>query len=176
MARQHRARGLGLGRLGGGSLLAFGLGGLLFDRHAAGRAGGLGCAARLAEVVDPLLALPRGLGLAELAVLVGRQLGDCSITPDDVLYGVERQDCGTTTASLESTVRAYYESVIRTTSNPAGWPSTNIEVVSPVKFWDGQSTYQATCYDDLGINLQLITLRVRNADGKIVETVEIVKG
>ena len=97
-------------------------------------------------------------------------------TATDVLYGVERQDCGTTTASLESTVRAYYESVIRTTSNPAGWPSTNIEVVSPVKFWDGQSTYQATCYDDLGINLQLITLRVRNPDGEIVETVEIVKG
>ena len=97
-------------------------------------------------------------------------------TATDVLYGVERQDCGTTTASLESTVRSYYQSIVRGTSNPAGWPAANIEVVSPVKFWDGQSTYQSTCYDDLGINLQLITLRVRNKDGKIVETVEIVKG
>ncbi|MFZ9629307.1 MAG: type IV pilus modification PilV family protein [Ilumatobacteraceae bacterium] len=97
-------------------------------------------------------------------------------TATDVLYGVERQDCGTTTAALESTVRAYYQTVVRGTSNPAGWPAANIEVVAPVKFWDGQSTYQSTCYDDLGINLQLITLRVRNPDGEIVETVEIVKG
>ena len=97
-------------------------------------------------------------------------------TATDVLYGVESQDCGTPTASLESTVRAYYQSVVRATTNPDGWPAANIEVVTPVKFWDGQSTYQSTCYDDLGINLQLITLRVRNPDGKIVETVEIVKG
>lgn len=97
-------------------------------------------------------------------------------TATDVLYGVERQDCGTTTSSLETTLRAYYEGVVRTTTNPENWPATNIEVVGPVKFWDGQSTYQSTCYDDLGINLQLITLRVRNPDGKIVESVEIVKG
>lgn len=94
----------------------------------------------------------------------------------DVLYGAERQDCGTATASREAEVRAYYQQVVRTTTNPAGWPIENIEVVAPVRFWDGSSTYQSTCYDDLGISLQLITLRVRNNDGEIVETVEVVKG
>ena len=94
----------------------------------------------------------------------------------DVLYGAERQDCGTTAVSLEAQVRAYYQSVVRGTTNPAGWPAENIEVVAPVRFWDGTSTYQSTCYDDLGISLQLITIRVRNNDGEIVETVEVVKG
>lgn len=94
----------------------------------------------------------------------------------DVLYGAERRDCGTTTASEESAVRAYYQQIVRETTNPAGWPPENIEVVAPVKFWDGSSTYQSTCFDDLGVNLQLITIRVRNNEGKIVETVEIVKG
>jgi prepilin-type N-terminal cleavage/methylation domain-containing protein len=94
----------------------------------------------------------------------------------DVLYGAERRDCGTTSVSQEPAVRAYYQQIVRDTANPAGWPADNIEIVTPVKFWDGSSTYQNICYDDLGVNLQLITIRVRNNEGEIVETVEIVKG
>lgn len=97
-------------------------------------------------------------------------------TASDVLYGSPRMDCGTTTSSQEALVRAYYQSVVRTTENPQDWPATQIEVVGPVLFWDGTSRYQSTCYDDAGINLQLITLQVRAPDGKIVESVQVVKG
>jgi prepilin-type N-terminal cleavage/methylation domain-containing protein len=96
-------------------------------------------------------------------------------TATDVLYGASREDCGTTTSSQVSAVRAAYQGVVRDTSNPQDWPATNISVTS-VLFWDGESTYQSVCYDDFGINLQLITIQVTNPDGEIVESVQIVKG
>lgn len=96
-------------------------------------------------------------------------------TASDVLYGSAREDCGTTSASRESAVTAAYQTIVRQTSNPRGWPATNISVTQ-VRFWDGRSTYQSVCYDDYGINLQLITLQVTNPDGRIVESVQIVKG
>jgi prepilin-type N-terminal cleavage/methylation domain-containing protein len=94
----------------------------------------------------------------------------------DVLYGAEREDCGTQTASNEVALRQVYTDIIRTTDNPEGWPAENIYVVPPVMFWDGVDQYGTTCYDDSGINLQLIKLEVRDTGGKIVESVEIVKG
>ena len=97
-------------------------------------------------------------------------------TASDVLYGAERMDCGTEAASAEATVRTHYQDIIRTTVNPQGWPAASIEVVAPVLFWDGTSSYQATCYDDAGINLQLIRIQVRDPSGNIVESVEVVKG
>lgn len=97
-------------------------------------------------------------------------------TAADVLYHADVVDCGTTTSSNEAAVRATYQSIIRGTSNPRNWPSTNIEVVAPVLFWDGKSSYQSVCYDDVGIGLQLITIQVRAPDGRIVEDVQVVKG
>ena len=97
-------------------------------------------------------------------------------TASDVLYGSPRFDCGTETATNEVAVRAYYQSIVEDTSNPRGWPADQISIIEPVKFWDGTSTYQNICYDDSGINLQLITIEVRDPEGKIVESVEIVKG
>jgi hypothetical protein len=94
----------------------------------------------------------------------------------DVLYGSPRADCGTQTASLAGDVADEYEAIIRATSNPEGWPADHISVVRPVLFWDGESQYQSTCYDDAGINLQLITIEVRGLDGRIVESVQVVKG
>jgi hypothetical protein len=94
----------------------------------------------------------------------------------DVLYGSPREDCGTEAASRADDIADVYESIIRTTSNPEGWPAENIEIVRPVRFWDGTSVYQSTCYDDAGINLQLITIQVRGLDGRIVESVQVVKG
>lgn len=96
-------------------------------------------------------------------------------TATDVLYGASREDCGTTTSSQVNAVKSQYQQVVRQTSNPQNWPSTNISVTS-VLFWDGESSYQTTCYDDYGINLQLITIQVTNPDGEIVESVQIVKG
>lgn len=94
----------------------------------------------------------------------------------DVLYGSPREDCGTIAASDAADVADVYEDIIRATSNPEGWPAENIEVVRPVLFWDGESQYQPTCYDDAGINLQLITIQVRGLDGRVVESVQVVKG
>jgi type II secretory pathway pseudopilin PulG len=97
-------------------------------------------------------------------------------TASDVLYGLERHDCGTEAVAQQDQVRTFYEDSIRgTAENPEQWPADKIEVVSPVLFWDGTG-YQTTCYDDKNINLQLITIRVRNLDGKIVESVQVVKG
>ena len=76
----------------------------------------------------------------------------------------------------EVAVRAAYQAIIETTVNPEGWPPGNITIVPPVKFWDGVSAYGNVCFDDSGINLQLIQLQVRDPSGDIVETVEIVKG
>ena len=97
-------------------------------------------------------------------------------TASDVLYGAERQDCGTQAASNEVALRQAYTTIIQATENPEGWPAANISIVPPVKFWDGVSAYGDICYDDAGINLQLIKLEVRDPSGKIVENVEIVKG
>jgi prepilin-type N-terminal cleavage/methylation domain-containing protein len=93
----------------------------------------------------------------------------------DVLYGHERLDCGTQSASLEPTIRAAYETAVQTADNPEGWTDDRIRIVAPVLFWDGE-IYQSTCYDDENINLQLITIEVRNPSNEIVETVQVVKG
>ena len=97
-------------------------------------------------------------------------------TASDVLYGLERYDCGTVTAADELGVRTLYETEMKSiATNPEGWPADNIRVVPPVLFWDGEF-YQSVCYDDQNINLQLITIEVRNLENKIVETVQVVKG
>ena len=100
----------------------------------------------------------------------------------DLLYGSAREDCGTELATAaqrtldEERVRDRYSQIVRTTSNPEGWVDDRISVLEPVLFWDGDSTYQTTCYDDGGVNLQLITIEVRDPEGRIVESVQVVKG
>jgi hypothetical protein len=105
-------------------------------------------------------------------------------TAADVLYGAERMDCGDMGPDLvvgtaddvsnHAAVTAAYEAIVKGSENPEAWPSDKIDVVS-VQYWDGE-IYQAQCYDDKGINLQLITIEVRNLDDEIIETVEVVKG
>ena len=107
-------------------------------------------------------------------------------TAADVLYGVERKDCGTltydssgnptTSGTDEASVRAFYEQEIKNVAtNPEGWPADNIEIIAPVKFWNGE-IYQDVCFDDQSVSLQLITIQVRNMNDEIVERVEVVKG
>jgi len=99
-------------------------------------------------------------------------------TASDVLYGLERKDCGLLPPAIadEVAVRTFYEAEIKDiATNPEEWPDTHIEVVAPVLFWDGD-VYQSNCYDDRNINLQLITIRVRNMSNDIIETVQVVKG
>jgi hypothetical protein len=92
----------------------------------------------------------------------------------DLLYGEDRVDCGTQAASNLTAVKAAYQAIAQTAFNPEGWPVSNIEVYE-VEFWNG-TTYGDTCYDDLGINLQLVKIRARDNDDRIIETVELVKG
>lgn len=96
-------------------------------------------------------------------------------TASDVLYGAARWDCGTEAAPAAGAVADKYDEIIQATTNPRGWDSELIKVVRPVLFWDG-SIYQSTCFDDSGVNLQLVTIQVQAPDGRIVESVQIVKG
>ena len=96
-------------------------------------------------------------------------------TASDVLYGAPRTDCGTEAATDAAAVADAYEVVIRGTPNPRGWDPSLIKVVRPVQFWDGKSSYQGICYSS-GVNLQLVTIEVRGPDGRVVESVQIVKG
>jgi type II secretory pathway pseudopilin PulG len=94
----------------------------------------------------------------------------------DVLYGHDRGDCGDELDDRASELRSEYQAFIRANStNPEGWAAANLDVLS-VRFWDGVNSYQGTCYDDSRINLQLITIQVTAPDGRIIKTVEVVKG
>ena len=92
----------------------------------------------------------------------------------DILYGDALADCGSVAAPDEAGVRNTYSSDIQAAPSPLNW-NGRIEIVAPVKFWNGE-TYGTTCYADMGIYLQLITLRVYGPRDEIVESVEIVKG
>ena len=92
-------------------------------------------------------------------------------TASDVLYGASRADC----TAGEQAVFDEYEPIIKSAHNPEGWDASNIDIVRPILFWDGD-IYQSTCYDDENINLQLITIQVSNPAGEIVESVQVVKG
>lgn len=96
-------------------------------------------------------------------------------TASDVLYGFEREPCGTVAATDQQAVFNRYQAIVANTDNPEGWPASNIEVVPPVKFWNG-AIYQDICYDEFGVHLQLITLQVRDMNGRIIERIEVVKG
>lgn len=60
------------------------------------------------------------------------------------------------------------------------WQPDQIEVLAPVKAWDGSAYWapgeSATyCHEADGFKLQLVTLQVRNPDGRIIETLQVVK-
>ena len=96
-------------------------------------------------------------------------------TATDVLYGAPREDCGTEAIPEPTKVANAYDAVIKATPNPRNWSPSLIQVVRPVKFWDGELLFGDVCYG-AGINLQLITIQVSAPDGRIVESVQIVKG
>jgi prepilin-type N-terminal cleavage/methylation domain-containing protein len=96
-------------------------------------------------------------------------------TASDVVYRMERMECGTDGAVAdEDAVREFYQGQIwELADNPEDWPDAKIEVIEPVLFWNG-TVYQDICYYQTG--LQLVTIRVRNLNDEIVETVQVVKG
>jgi prepilin-type N-terminal cleavage/methylation domain-containing protein len=92
----------------------------------------------------------------------------------DILYGHDRFDCGSVAAPREDLVWGDYNLLVQSAPKPNNWNGT-IEIVHPILFWNGD-IYSPVCYDDMGINLQLITLRVHGPDNKIIESIQIVKG
>ena len=95
----------------------------------------------------------------------------------DVLQGQLREDCDDvgSAGEAEPRIRLIYQGYVRALANPDGWPAADITVLQPVLFWDGDQ-YQSLCHDNDGINLQLVTIRVTSPNGRIVRTLQAVKG
>jgi hypothetical protein len=108
----------------------------------------------------------------------------------DLLYGHPRADCGhpdgdidgngvdepdaAERAVMNARVVSDYQLVVSGVTNVEGWPSSGIRVTD-VLYWDGDQ-YQDVCFDDFGINLQLVRISASSPDGSIVEEVEVIKG
>lgn len=99
-------------------------------------------------------------------------------TASDILYAAPKVGC----ASGEVNVRAAYNAVVDAVPHPQDWEQWQIRVLQPVKFWnaanldadpDVEYFFGNDC--DPSLNLQLVEIEVRNIDGRIIETVEIVK-
>ena len=76
----------------------------------------------------------------------------------------------------------YKDAVVNNTTAPTGWAASQIEVIGPIEVWDGNNYLRPAetsdadgCFKDKGFALQLISLQVRNPDGQIVESVQVVK-
>jgi hypothetical protein len=96
----------------------------------------------------------------------------------DYLQGKPREDCddvGGVAGEARARIRSTYESYVRSVPNPDGWPAARLTVLDPVLYWDGDQ-YQTTCYDNLQLNLQLVTLQVTSPDGSITRTLQVVDG
>lgn len=91
-------------------------------------------------------------------------------------------DCvvGNLVVSAES-ARVQYETAVRSqTTTPFGWNGGQIRVLTP-EVWSGSArswvawTDQTACFDDNQFSQQLVTIEVESPDGKIIETIELVK-
>ena len=108
---------------------------------------------------------------------------------DGVLQAADRIGCAfdpVTDApytSGEEKVRLGYQQEIRLgVVNPPGWDDRQITVVGPVKVWDGARYWDPNdpaapkkCFDGDGFLLQLVTMQVTSPDGRIIETIQVVK-
>ena len=94
----------------------------------------------------------------------------------DSLRSTPVEDCNDP-GQTESTIRAAYESAVRTGSPPPpGWASSQLTVAPPVLFWDPNLRFQSVCYDDYGFELQLVELQVVPLSGDNPERVQVVLG
>lgn len=84
-------------------------------------------------------------------------------------------------ADGEEKMRLTYQDRIRGgVVNPPGWDDRQLEVLYPIKIWDGTQYWEPAlapkpCFDVDGYLLQLITLQVSSPDGDIIETIQVVK-
>jgi hypothetical protein len=101
----------------------------------------------------------------------------------DILYAAPKVACdGSLPDNGEAAVRTAYEAVVDGVPNPQDWKDWQIRVVTPVQFWNAANLdadpdieyyFGSDCDPSLG--LQLIEIEVRSTNGRIIETVEIVK-
>jgi hypothetical protein len=104
-------------------------------------------------------------------------------TASDILYASDKVGCDTTLAANgEAEVRAAYNAVVDAVPHPQGWEEWQIRIIPPVQFWnaanldaDPDVEYYFGPGCDPSLTLQLIEIEVRNTDGNIIESVEIVK-
>lgn len=105
-------------------------------------------------------------------------------TASDMLYARELERCDPNSAqsiaAQRTAIMDAYETTVRETKNPSGWSSTNIEVID-LEFWHiakaaDHSLDEDWVTDRCTTDLQKIGLRVRAADGRIVEEVEVIIG
>ena len=106
-----------------------------------------------------------------------------------VLQAIDRVGCdltvGDSFATGEEKVRMSYQTSIRTTViNPPGWGDSQLTVLAPVQVWDGTRYWDPAdaltatgkdCFDSDGFELQLVTIQVTSPDGRILETLQVVK-
>ena len=104
-------------------------------------------------------------------------------TASDILYAAPKVGCDATQPDNgEASVRAAYNLVVDNVPHPQDWEEWQIRIVPPVQFWnaanldadpDVEYFFGAGC--DPSLTLQLVEIEVRNVDGNIIESVEIVK-
>lgn len=92
---------------------------------------------------------------------------------NDVVYD------GCTTTNTAALITANYQNLLRTNPTatatvPQGWSPSQISIPSAVQFGGPGGVYGSTCFRP-DINRQLIRIRVRDLNGDIVETVDVVK-
>ena len=124
-----------------------------------------------------------GLGSATLGTRLDRDHSRAQAwlqSATEILQAAEREGCD----QGESVVRNAYQQEIRNkVVNPPGWSDSQLTVRGPVKVWDGDKYWDpydplapATCFDNQGFKLQLITIVVTSPEGDIIEDVTVVKG
>ncbi len=100
-------------------------------------------------------------------------------SPTEVAYGLRDAGgqivCPATAAPHDGADFPDYLTAIRSVPVPAGWDPVATISMPNVEYWDG-TTFQSTCYDGTPIlRLQLITITVVDPDGKVSESLDIVK-
>lgn len=101
----------------------------------------------------------------------------------DVLYAAPKVYCDPAAPDKgEATVRHAYDIVVDSVSNPEGWTDRQITVVPKVQFWnagnvdaDADIEYFFGSKCEPSLSLQLIKIEVRAPNGRIIESVELVK-
>lgn len=100
-----------------------------------------------------------------------------------VIEGVPFGNCSVVSGVPQSSVDALaeYNDALQDLPVPAGWSANQLSIQrsADIDVWDGTNwvPYSATsaCYDDTDLRLQRVLLTVESPDGRIIETLEVVK-